>query len=199
MVSYEIYNFKTKKQLDLNICNDTTIKILLSANIDENNEFKYNPNSDYYNDICYSYSTKNGTDVTLADRKTEYVNNNMSLCEANCEFDKIENKKVECSCQIKIKLPLISEIVVNKDKLLKSFVDIKNSTNFKVLKCYYVVFTKDGLKANIGSYILLFIILTNIICLIIFIIKENKLLWRIIDNIIKEKKIMLMITILLKK
>ena len=190
IVNYEIYNFKTKEQIDLNICNDTTIKIVLPANIDENNEFKYNPNSDYYNDICYTYSTENKTDITLADRKTEYIINNMSLCEVNCEIDKIENKKVECDCQIKIKLPLISEIVVNKDKLLKSFVDIKNSTNFKILKCYYVVFTKEGLKTNIGSYILLFIILVNIICLIIFIIKENKLLWLTIDKIIykKEKK-----------
>ena len=54
------------------------MEILYPAIIDENNEFKYNPSSEYYNDICYTYTTENDTDITLTDRKNEYKENNMS-------------------------------------------------------------------------------------------------------------------------
>ena len=67
-VDYEIFNFETKEQLNLTICQNTKIKILMPAIIDENEEFKYNISSDYYNNICYIYTTKNGTDITLKDR-----------------------------------------------------------------------------------------------------------------------------------
>ena len=33
---------------------------------------------DFYNDICYTYTNSKGTDVTLNDRKNEYINNNKS-------------------------------------------------------------------------------------------------------------------------
>ena len=48
--------------------------------IDENNIFQYNSSHEYYNDICYSY-TKNNADIILKDRRDEYINNNLSLCE----------------------------------------------------------------------------------------------------------------------
>ena len=79
IIEYEVYDLKNRKQLDLNICNNIKINILYPAIIDENNEFKYNPSSEYYNDICYIYTTENGTDITLTDRKNEYNENNMSI------------------------------------------------------------------------------------------------------------------------
>ena len=185
-VNYEIYNLKTKQKLNLSLCDETKIKIFFPTNADQNNLEKYNPNSDYYNDICYSYS-ENGIDMTSTDRKNNFGNKNLSLCEFNCKYTGYNSKinKSECECQIKIKLPLISNIVINKDKLFK-FRDIKNSTNIKILKCYYIVFTKNGLKFNIGSYILLFIILINIISLIVFLAKGHKYLSFLINSLIKK-------------
>ena len=40
-----------------------------------------NPKSDYYNDICSSTTSECGTDISLKDRKNEFINNIMSLCE----------------------------------------------------------------------------------------------------------------------
>ena len=37
------------------------------------------------------------------------------------------------------------------------------------MKCYKILFTKEGIIANIGSYIILSIILFYIVCLILFI------------------------------
>ena len=79
---------------------------------------------------------------------------------------------------------------------MNEFPNLKNATNLKILKCFTTLFTKDGLKLNIGSYILLFIILVTLVCLIIFIIKGYELIINIIDkienknniNILKKRK-----------
>ena len=57
-----------------------------------------------------------------------------------------------------MKLPIISEIVIDKDKLKESFKNIKNIINLNILKCYKILFTKEGFISNIGSYILFFTI-----------------------------------------
>ena len=144
IIEYEVYNIKTKEKLDLSVCNYINIDINIPVIIDENNLFKYNSSSDYYNDICYSYTTKNNTDIILKDRRNEFIDNNLSLCENNCNYKGYDNntKKVLCECFIKIKFPLISEIVINKDRLLNNFKDIKNIININIMKCYYTLFTK---------------------------------------------------------
>ena len=93
------------------------IKIIHQIEIDENSIFKYDPSSLYYNDICYAYTTENKTDIIIKDRRAEFINNNLSLCESNCNFNGYNNKtkNVECNCPIKIKLPLISEIRIDKE------------------------------------------------------------------------------------
>ena len=97
----------------MTVCENEKIQISIPVNIDENNLFKYNISSDYYNEICFQFTTEYKTDI---DRWNEYVNNNMSLCESNCEFTgyNFDKKEVICECNVKIKLPLISEIVVKK-------------------------------------------------------------------------------------
>ena len=100
---------------------------------------KYNKSSGYYNDICYTLTSENGTDITLKDRQNEFKINNMSICEEDCEFTYYDNinKKAICSCFTKIKMPLISEIKVDKQKLLSNFKDIRNIANFQLIKCIH--------------------------------------------------------------
>ena len=69
IVDYEIFNPITKEKLNLSDCNDVEIEILYPAKVDENELFKYNMSSEYYNDLCYTYTTNDGTDITLSDRK----------------------------------------------------------------------------------------------------------------------------------
>ena len=62
-IEYEIYDSKTKDQLDLSIYNHTKINILVPAIIEKDDINKYNSSHEYYNDICYTYTTDNGTDI----------------------------------------------------------------------------------------------------------------------------------------
>jgi len=184
IIEYKVYNYKTKQNLNLNICKDTKVNINIPVNIDENNLFKYNSSHEYYNDICYPYTTDNKTDIILKDRRDEYKKNNLSLCEANCKYSKYDynTKKVECECFIKIKFPLISEIEINKDKLLANFINIKNSININMIKCYKQIFDIEGLKNNLGNYIIGSIIILIFILSVLFKIKG----YFIIKNKINE-------------
>ena len=141
--------------------------------IDEDILFKYNSSNEYYNDKCFPYTTENDTDIIIEDRRNEYINNNLSLCESNCEYNgyDIESKRVSCKCNIKINIPLFSEIIIDKNKLKNNFIDIKSTINIYVIKCYKLLFTKGGIKYNFGSYIIFAIILIQIISLFIFVIK----------------------------
>ena len=189
IITYEVYNSKTKQKLDISICNDSKIKILLPAKVEEKNIFKHNASDRYYNDICYIYATENGTDLTTTDRKSEYNNKNMSLCEMDCEYKgyNITTKKAQCECKIKEEFSSISEMIKNTEKILSHLTNIKNATNFKIIKCFKNLFTKEGLKSNIGNYILLFIILITIVLLILFFFKGYIFIFNIIEIIVKKK------------
>jgi len=96
--------------------------------------------------------------------------------------------KATCECNVKIKIPLMSEIVLNKDLLKSKFVDIKNIINLKIMKCYNILFTSEGLLNNKGSYIFMAIIFLSIILLIVFIFKGYKYLCNKIYEIYKGSK-----------
>ena len=190
IIEYEVFDKETKKKLDLNICKDLQIEISIPANIDEKNLFKYNPNSDDYNDICFPYTTKNKTDITIKDKRNEYKNNNLSLCESNCNYIDYNSttKNVLCKCNIKMKFPLISEIEINKDKLLNNFKDVKNTNNINVVKCYYTLFKKEGIIKNIGNYFICIIIIISIILSIYFAAKGYNTFKNRIEKILNQNK-----------
>ena len=192
-IEYEVYyplKGENLVKLNLTICEDSKIDISIPAKINENEIDKHNQSSSYYNDICYSYTSENGTDVTLKDRRIEYLNNNYTLCEENCDFTSYDQKtkKALCSCKIKIKLPLLSEVKIDKSRLYDSFTNIKNIANFEILKCYYLLFTKDGNKNNIGSYIIIPIIFLHIICMLLFYLRDNKIIKSLINKIVYSKR-----------
>ena len=78
-----------------------------------------NSKSGYYNDICYTSTSDFGTDISLKDRREEYINNNKSVCQDDCDFDKYNNvnKQVKCSCKVKICPSSFKDIFIDKKKL----------------------------------------------------------------------------------
>ena len=187
VIGYEVYHPTNFSQLNLNYCNNSTVKLNIPVSIDEDNLYLYEPNSDFYNDECYAYTTENGTDIILNDRKNEYVENNLSLCEDNCTYKGYNsgNKKALCECETKIKIELISNILNDDTILSNNFNTTKNSiTNIATLKCVSLLFSKNGLISNIGSYILLFTIAFFAIATIIF----YKCGYQLIESKINEIK-----------
>ena len=92
-----------------------------------------------------------------------------------------------CKCNIKLRFRLFSEIIIDKDKLLNNFIDIKTTTNLYVIKCYKLLLTEEGIKYNIGNYILIFIIIIFIILYLIFRFKHYKDFCEYIKKICKIK------------
>ena len=113
IIEYDVYNIKTKDKLDLDICKDIKIDINIPIDVNENNLFKHNSSDKYYNDICYSFTTEDNTDIIIKDRRNEFINNNLSLCENDCDYKEYNKntKKVLCECYVKIKFPLISLLI----------------------------------------------------------------------------------------
>ena len=191
IIFYEVYfpfNDNNMTQLDLKFCEEEKIEVSIPVSIEEDLE-KYYSTSDYYNDICSTTTSKSGTDISIKDRRDEFINNNMSLCEGKCKLIDYDYKteKAKCSCDIKRNIPILSDdilIIKNRDDLLKSFTDINNIVNINLMKCYYIVLTTKSLKNNYGSYIILFIILLYLICLILFYINNNFFLLKVQINFI---------------
>ena len=164
--------------------------IYSSVIIKEDELFKYNSSSEFYTDICSTYTSENGTDVTLKDRQNEFIENNLSLCDNDCEYNGYDNntKKVICECNAKNNFPLISDIKIDKDKLKNNFIQIKNLVNINIIKCYKKLFTKEGIVNNIGNYILLTVIFIYFIAINLFFMLDFFKLYDLIKKIIKNKQ-----------
>ena len=198
-VVYDVYSklFGTNLiKLNLTVCENSKISIFTPFAIAENID-EYNSSSGYYNDICYTTTSEAGTDIPLKDRQTNYIDGDKIVCQEGCKFIKydIQKSKATCSCNVE-KTPLsISDMNINKTKLLDDFINIKNIANFNFLVCYKKLFCKNGLLNNIGSYIIFSIILFHMMTLIIFYKKKfhslkkkiKKIKKIIFGKVIKEK------------
>ena len=167
------------------------MKIDISIPIDiPNNEIdKYNRSSALYNDICYTLKSEQGTDKIIKDRQDDYKNSDIFICEEDCDFISYDTttKKAVCSCLTKINLPLISDMKVDKKKLFANFKDIRNIGNFKMLKCYKLLFNKKNFFKNSSNYIFITLFIIGIISAFIFIFYNNKKINNYINEFLQEK------------
>lgn len=176
-VEYEAFHPTTKESLDLSLCQNMKINVFYNIppiNIED--LYKYNQSSDYYNDICFTNNSDNGVDICVKDRRGIYIDNNLPVCEENCElvdFD-LENNKSLCSCDIKAEVSIYNN-EIDTEALYNKF-DGEPNTNIEIIKCYYLLFDVNNLKANIGNYIISSIGVVYLLCLIIFIFIEYKLI-----------------------
>ena len=144
--------------------------------INESDLDKHNSSSNFYNDIFYVYTSDKGTDVTWKDRRNEFIENNLTLCEEIC-FVKDYNfstGKATCSCPVKIESTPISEVKFNKTKLYNNFKNLTNTMNAKIMKCFDYVFSKEAIIKNIGFYITILTVLLHIVFIILFYIRDYK-------------------------
>ena len=190
IIEYIVFHPYTKKELNLSYCDNTDIKFSIPVNINEETPYIYDPNSEFYNDICFAYTTKDNTDLIIKDRVNQFNENKLALCENNCtqkDYDP-NYKKVLCQCKIKNEIRLLKNIVIDKDELINKIVEVKKTINLQVMKCYKEFFSKKGFIYNIGSYIILSIILIYILLTILFYLKDYKLFKNKIRKIIGYMK-----------
>ena len=82
-VEYNVYSKlfgNNLEKLNLTICENTKIFIHIPIEINGNVD-KFNTSSGYFNDICYATTSDDGTDISLQDRKNEYINGDNIICQ----------------------------------------------------------------------------------------------------------------------
>ena len=75
-VEYEVYYNLYDQQLvklNLSVCENIKIDILLPIKVDYEDIDKLNTSSGYFNDICYTSTSDSGTDISLSDRKNDFI------------------------------------------------------------------------------------------------------------------------------
>ena len=164
-----MFDSKILYKLDLSFCKGIRINVLYNIELDEPE--LYNKNNIIYNDMCRPYSSKEGVDMVVNDLRSEYKDNNKSICEEGCEYSGYIDGYVDCNCDIKNTAPKMTKVKIDKNKLYK-FVNIKNIANFGVLKCTNLFLVKERMITNLGIYSFIPTFIAYFICLILFYKKD---------------------------
>ena len=187
-IEFDIYFKFSKKyleKLNLTICENIKISFYLPVSISEDLD-KLNISSGYFNDKCYPTTSEFGTDMTLKDRKEDFIKNNKTVCQENCDFSEYLSsiQKAKCLCKVEESSSHFDLMKINITRIYQSFKDYKNIINLNILVCYKRLFCKSGLSENVASYILIAIIAFHFISIFVFYLKELPILKNKIEEII---------------
>ena len=201
-VEYQVINPNNYSIINLQYCENDHINVYPPVKLDEKtlDLFKhlkaqgydlFDSNDKFYNDICSLFNSYNDTDVILNDRRNDFYNPNITLCEENCIYKGFNEENLKVNCQCNIKTEVISDS--NKCKFLpniivENFYKLENYANIKVAICYNQVFNKERLKKNIGSYIMIVIAFLFIISMAINFINISNRINKIIHKLIIQFK-----------
>ena len=124
---YEAFNLNF--HFNLNECKDISIRYIFPVALNEDELYKYDPNSEYYSDNCSVIN-----ELSIYDRKKEYNDKNLSLCQANCYYNNynFNTTKVTCSCNTTVSND-------QNDELLHKFILKEEDKN----KCILEGFATD--------------------------------------------------------
>ena len=197
-VEYQVFNPNTLEQLNLSFCENVNIDIYTPLYLDPGtyNRAKqlkdqgydiFNISDDFYNDICSTFNSENDTDIILNDRRKDFYNPNITLCEDKCQYDgfDIDTLKVKCRCNLKPKVNSdTSKVKFTPNTILENFYKLEKYANIKIVTCYEQVFNLSRLKKNYGSYFIIVISLLFITTMIIIFATIHKKTNDILKNII---------------
>ena len=204
-VQYEIYHPDTLAPLDINECSQEQISISVPVNLNEetlnlydslsNSGYNlFDKNDSFYNDICATYTTKNGTDMSMNDRQNaiEETGGSLNLCQTGCQIKSFnsENMKIICDCEVKSTKTIssFSEIEFSTNLMNNLFIGLEYS-NYKVIGCYKLLLDFESLKLNIGFVLMTIIFISLLIMFLIYIIKGRRKLEYYIQAILKNKSV----------
>ena len=187
-ITFEVFEPKNNSKLNLSICEDIPINIYVSMNLSEETNDIYegikemgynvfNINDPFYQDTCTPYKSTNGTDVLLADRINYIYYNEDSQCQSGCEFiGYIANTHfINCTCNSKETSKIIKS-KFDERKFYQIFYDVLKYSNFKILKCYKLIFGKTSILKNLGSMIIIIYFVLYTITFFIHLFKGTALL-----------------------
>ena len=178
IVEYTIFN-KEGVELNISLCSEVSFDYYIPLKIDSSEEYKYDPLSEYNNDICFQYTTNSKTDMILYDRRKEFNDYNMSLCESNCKFIGSNDLYVICECPVNYnfnRFLLLDDI--ERDNSIYRFKDNKlEKFNFAILQCFQHIFTSQAMTSNYASLIYIVLLGLNVTGMLLFCFKGYNILY----------------------
>ena len=186
-VQFEVYNPFNYEKLDLSVCENTTIDLYVPLQLSEElekicenfAEQGYNPfdlGDKFYREICTPYNSENGTDVLLDDREEffYYPLAEQMVCQNNCVFSSysLDTKYMKCECGINKPLVTLDLKHISKENVFNSFLSTLQSTNYKVMRCYNLVFNFKIFCKNVGSILTLIFFIAYMVFMIYYCKKQ---------------------------
>ena len=147
----------------------------------------FDPNNEFFNDICFKFTSEKGTDVTLDSRVEDYYQN-ITFCDdkKNSHYisynysEKTNNITYRCAYGFyqneKDKHSYLDKI----DTELKTFVSV---SNIKVITCFRQFLNLRDIITNYGGMICIVVLIIQIICFLIFCFKGIKSIRKQIEDL----------------
>ena len=177
IISFYLYDYNGN-QLNLSLCENNNITILTpiinTNNLDlttsknlyiNNNIDVFNSQEDFFNDFCHSYTLNDSSDITLNDRQKYYQN--VSFCSDECYYNNVNYSNLYVNCECSTNNANISNIKTYFKILRSGFIN----TNIKIIKCYKLFFNSKYVNKNLGFWISLGLLISELIIFIRFNIK----------------------------
>ena len=177
IVEYTVFT-KDGIELNVSLCNEMNFNYYIPSKIITNEEYKFDPLSKYHNEICYQYTTKSKTDIILYDRRKEFNDYNMSLCENNCKYLGYKNNYVECECTVKHYFnKFLGLIEKERENAIFRFHNNQlNLFNFGILNCFQNIFKQD-ISSNYSSIVYITLLSINMVGQLFFCFKGYNTLY----------------------
>jgi hypothetical protein len=184
---YNVYNPLNYEILNLSICKNLKIKlnvpielsdeiIELIKNIMDQGYDPFDLNDKFYREICTPYNSENGTDVLLDDRE-EYIYStiiNETTCPNGCTATaySLDSKYITCECDTNDGIVALDLNNINSENVAKSFLSSLKNSNYKVMRCYNLVFNFKIFVHNYGSIITLIFFVIYVLFMIYYCSKD---------------------------
>ena len=204
----EIYDYSGRR-LNLSVCKEDIIIMKYIGDLTEELDIDtamamaesgvdvFNASDGFFNDICHEYENNNGVDIIIEDRR-EDIYKNVSFCDNGCSYKGMNYNLMiaNCVCDTSIiENSNENNIETNNDNEDNTFKPITKSViaslldfNTDVIYCYNLVFNLKYLKDNIGFYCMIIMLIVQLICFIIYIVKKLKSLKYFMLTFEKENK-----------
>lgn len=141
-----------------------------------------NKSDPFFTDICFPYTTKYNTDITLKDKKDTYNIDPDKFCDSQCRFIRFNftTNIVICNCTlIPIKAPSLRSIEQKEQSFF---------TSIEVATCHKLILNKEIFSKNIGNWFLIKLIKIQILILIVFLVNGLSSLLRYFMKIFYKAK-----------
>jgi len=157
------------------ITNEKLINFELANYFNEQDYNIFNKNDKFYKDIC-SPANIDDNDITLNDRYIDIYPHDIQICPEDCENigTNLTSKTFICDCKIKEDEDYEYELM-NSSQIWNYFKDFNNLVeyfsdmfNYKIIKCYQLLFDLKNYKNNIGFYIGISFFISSLGLLIFF-------------------------------